>query len=81
VGDQVAFQAAGVVEVELLDAFAGREPGGPDPTLAAVGVPRGDLALQEAAKYSSWVQDSVRARSASRPADSRSVGAFNARVR
>jgi hypothetical protein len=37
VGDQVAFQAAGVVEVELLDAFAGREPGGPDSALAAVG--------------------------------------------
>jgi hypothetical protein len=31
VGDQVAFQAAGVVEVELLEAFGGREPGSPDP--------------------------------------------------
>jgi len=44
--DLVAFQAAGVVEVELLDAFAGREPGGPDPALPAVGVAGGDLALQ-----------------------------------
>ena len=46
VGDQVAFQAAGVVEVELLQALAGREPGGPDAALAAVGLPGGDLALQ-----------------------------------
>src|SRR3954452_11947289 len=34
-------------EVELLQALAGREPGGPDPTLPAVGLPRGDLPLQE----------------------------------
>jgi hypothetical protein len=42
----VAFQTACVVEVELLDAFASREPGGPDPVLAAVGIPGGDLTLQ-----------------------------------
>jgi len=46
VGDQVAFQAAGVVEIELLDAFARRKPGGPDPIFAAVGISGGDLALQ-----------------------------------
>ena len=46
VGDQVTFQAAGVVEVELLDALAGREPGGADSFLSAVGVAGGDLALQ-----------------------------------
>ena len=46
VGDQVAFEAAGVVEVELLQGLAGREPGGADPALAAVGLPGGDLALQ-----------------------------------
>jgi hypothetical protein len=79
--DLVAFQAAGMVEVELFDAFAGREPGGPDAVFAAVGVPGGDLALQAGRRYSSWVQDSLLARSASRPADSRRVGAFNARVR
>src|SRR5215217_1981988 len=45
-GDQVAFQSAGVVEVELLDAFAGREPRGPDAVFAAVRVAGGDLALQ-----------------------------------
>ena len=39
-------QAAGVVEVELLQALAGGEPGGADPALAAVGLPGGDLALQ-----------------------------------
>jgi hypothetical protein len=30
VGDQIPFQSAGVIEVELLDAFTGREPGSPD---------------------------------------------------
>src|SRR5829696_10012014 len=44
--DLVAFQTACVVEVELLDAFADRESGSPDPVLAAVGVPGGDLTLQ-----------------------------------
>jgi hypothetical protein len=46
VGDGVALEAAGVVEVELLDALAGREPGGPDPALTAVGLPGRDLPLQ-----------------------------------
>ena len=35
-----------MVEVELLQALAGREPGGPDAALAAVGVAGGDLPLQ-----------------------------------
>ena len=35
-----------MVEVELLQALAGREPGGADAALAAVGLPGGDLALQ-----------------------------------
>jgi len=38
VGDDLAFEAAGVVEVELLQALAGGEPGGADPALAAVRV-------------------------------------------
>jgi hypothetical protein len=46
VGDDVALEAAGVVEVELLQGLAGREPGGSDPALTAVGLPGGDLALQ-----------------------------------
>jgi hypothetical protein len=46
VGDQVAFQPAGIVEVELLQTLAGRESGGADPAFAAVGVAGGDLALQ-----------------------------------
>ena len=37
VGDGVAFEAAGVVEVELLQTLAVREPGGADPALPAVG--------------------------------------------
>jgi hypothetical protein len=46
VGDQVAFQSTSMIKVELLDAFAGREPRGPDAVFAAVGVAGGDLALQ-----------------------------------
>jgi hypothetical protein len=46
VGDHIAFQAAGVVEVELLEALAGRESGGADAALTAVGLPGGDLPLQ-----------------------------------
>jgi len=46
VGDQVTLESAGVVEVELLQRLAGREPGRADPPLAAVGLPGGDLALQ-----------------------------------
>ncbi len=45
-GDQVAFQSTSMIKVELFDAFAGREPGGPDAVFAAVGVTGGDLALQ-----------------------------------
>ena len=46
VGDEVAFEAAGVVEVELLQRFAGGEPGGPDAALTAVAFPGGHLPLQ-----------------------------------
>jgi hypothetical protein len=46
VGDDLAFEAAGVLEVEVLEGFAGWESGGPDPAFAAVGFSCGDLALQ-----------------------------------
>ena len=46
VGDQVAFQPTGMVEVELLQTFASRESGGLHAAFAAVGVAGGDLALQ-----------------------------------
>ena len=46
VRDGLSFQAAGVVVVEVLQALAGGEPGGADPSLAAVGLPGGHLALQ-----------------------------------
>ena len=42
----VAFEGALVVEVEVLEGLAGREPGGADAALAAVGFAGGDLALQ-----------------------------------
>jgi hypothetical protein len=44
--DRVAFEGAGVVEVELLQALAGREAGGADAAFAAVALAGGDLALQ-----------------------------------
>jgi DNA invertase Pin-like site-specific DNA recombinase len=81
VGDDLAPQAASVVEGELLQALAGRNraarirPSPPWDSRAATS------RCRQAARNSSWVQDSARARSASRGTDSRSVGAFSARVR
>jgi hypothetical protein len=46
VRDGVALKAAGVVEVELLQALAGREAGGADAPFAAVGFAGGDFALE-----------------------------------
>jgi transposase len=46
VGDEVAFERAGVVEVELLQRLPCWEAGGADAALAAVGLAGGDLALQ-----------------------------------
>src|SRR5437879_9490303 len=46
VSDDVTLEAALVVEVELLEGLAGREPGGADAQLAAVGLAGGDLTLQ-----------------------------------
>jgi hypothetical protein len=46
VGDDVAFEGALVVEVELLEGLAGREPGGPDAELTTVGLAGSDLTLQ-----------------------------------
>ena len=45
-GNDVAFEAALVVEVEVLEGLAGREPGGPDAQLTAVGLAGGDLTLE-----------------------------------
>jgi hypothetical protein len=44
--DLVPLQAAGVIEIELFKALAGRESGGLDAALPAVRVPGCDLALQ-----------------------------------
>ena len=81
VRDHVPFQAPGVVEVELLQRLAAGNraarirPSPPWDSRAATS------RCRQAARNSSCVQDSVRARSASRSTASRSVGAFNARVR
>ena len=42
----VAFEGALVVEVELLEGLAGREPGGADADLAAVVLAGGDFAFE-----------------------------------
>jgi hypothetical protein len=46
VRDHLPLQGPGVVEVELLQALAGREAGVTDAAFAAVGFSGGDLALQ-----------------------------------
>ena len=42
-GDELAFEASGVVEVEVLQALAAGKSGGPDSAFAAVAVAGGDL--------------------------------------
>jgi hypothetical protein len=46
VSDDVTLQGSLVVEVELLEGLAGREPGGSDAELAAVGLPGCDFAFE-----------------------------------
>jgi hypothetical protein len=46
VGDDVLAHGALVFEVEVLEGFAGREAGGADPGVAAVGLAGGDLSLK-----------------------------------
>ena len=78
VGDDVAFQRALVVPVELVEALAGGEAAArmrSSPPLAATSRSR------QAARNSSWVQPSLRARSASRSTAAAIEGAFNARHR
>jgi hypothetical protein len=81
VGDGVALEAAGVVEVELLQALAGREPGLADAPFAAVGLAGGDLALQ-AGGQELLMGPALGAGPFGQPGHRlRSVGAFSARVR
>jgi hypothetical protein len=81
VGNGVAFEATGVIEVELLQ----RLPRGNRAARMRPSPPWDSRAetsrCRHATRNSSWVQDSARARSASRATASRIVGAFNARVR
>ncbi len=49
----VGADAALVVEIEVFQRFAGREPGGPDARLAAVGLAGGHLPSKQAAWNSS----------------------------
>ncbi len=81
VGDAVAFEAAGVVEVEILQRLVGREPGGADPSFAAAVLSGGDFSLQAGSEVLLVGPGSARARSASRVTHSLRVGAFKAPVR
>ena len=81
VGDGVAFERAGVVEVELLQALAGGETGSADAALAAVRFPGGDLALQ-AGDQELLMAPVVCPGPLGQPGTaSRRLGAFSARVR
>jgi hypothetical protein len=66
VSDELATQAAGVVEVELLKALAGGEPGGADPPFAAVTLPGADLPGQ-AGQQELLVRPALRAGSVGQP--------------
>ena len=82
VGDDVALEGALVVEVELLEGLAGREAGGADAELAAVGL-RGRRPRVPGRRRGTPHGSSprLRARSASRSTAAASDGAFNARHR
>jgi hypothetical protein len=70
-----------MIKVELFDAFAGREPGGPDAVFAAVGVAGSDLALQ-AGSQAFLMGPGFASGPLGEPARRlRRVGAFNARLR
>lgn len=63
VGDDLAPEAAGMDEVEVLQRFAGGEAGGADPAFTDMGLAGSDLAFRQAARNSSNVHDASRARS------------------
>ena len=80
--DHFSFQAAGVVEVELLQRLAGGEPGGADPAFTAVALAGGDFALQ-AGDEELLMRPGLGAGAFGEPArpTSRKVGALSALVR
>lgn len=79
VGDERAFEAAGVVEIELLHALAGRKVSGPDAALPPWDSPWG-LPLQAGDEELLARPGLLAGRSASRGTAARSVGAFSGRV-
>ena len=50
VGDRLAFEAASVLEVEVLEGLVGRKAGGADAAFSAVGLPCADLPLETRGK-------------------------------
>ena len=63
-GDDIGADAALMVEVEILEGFAGREPGGVDAGFAAVGLAGRYFSFQAGGQEISCDQASARARSA-----------------
>jgi len=81
VGDGVAFQAAGVVEVEFLQRLSGREACRADASFTALGLAGGDFALQTCRQVF-LVGPVLHPCPLSKPCDGITHGgAFNARVR
>jgi hypothetical protein len=81
VRDDVALEGALVVEVEVFEGLAGREPCGADAASPPWSWRAATSRSRQAARNSSCVQLSVRARSASRSNAAASDGAFSARHR
>ncbi len=81
VGDDVSFEGALVVPVEVLEGLAGRELGGADAELAAVGSAGGDFSL-EAGGEELLVGPAIGSGPfGGRSTADASVGAFNARYK
>ena len=79
-GDDVAFEAVGVFEVEVFQGLAG-EPGGIDPADPAVRLVGGDLSLQAGDQRLLRGPGLGTGPLGQPAADSRRVGAFSARLR
>jgi len=81
VSNDVGANAALMLEVEVLDGFAGRETGGPDAGFAAVGLAGRDLPLQTGGKELLVTPGLGPARSPNRSTPASNDGAFSSRHR
>jgi hypothetical protein len=81
VGDDLLADAALVLEVEVLQGFPGREAGRGDAGLAACDWREETSRSRQAARKSSWLQTSSRARVARRSIPAKREGALSSRHR